>query len=130
MHELAVAQEILALVQRHVPGDQASLVRAVRVRIGDLAGVVPDSLEFCFSAVVAGTAWQGAALVMTRVPAEACCMDCTAVFPTQAPGAGCPSCGGGEVRMVRGQELHVDAVDLADADVEGGAPGGGEVAVR
>jgi hypothetical protein len=32
--------------------------------------------------------------------------------------------------MVRGQELHVDAVDLADDDVEGRAPGGGEVAVR
>ena len=129
MHELAIAQAILALVQRHVSDDQASLVRAVRVRIGDLAGVVPDSLEFSFSAVVAGTAWQGAALVMTRVPAEACCLDCTAVFPTQAPGAGCPSCGGGQVRMVRGQELHVDAVDLADDDVERGASGRGEVAV-
>ena len=44
MHELAIAQAILALVQRHVSDDQASLVRAVRVRIGDLAGVVPDSL--------------------------------------------------------------------------------------
>ena len=117
MHELALAQEIVAMVARHIPPAQASRVRAVHVRIGELAGVVPESLEFCFSAVVAGTAWESADLVMTRVPAEACCLDCAATFPTQAPGAGCPACGSSFVRMTHGQELHVDAVELADDDV-------------
>lgn len=116
MHELALAQEIVAMVGRHVPAAQAPRVRSVHVRIGELAGVVPDSLEFCFSAVVAGTVWESAALVMTRVPAEACCLDCAATFPTQAPGAGCPACGSRFVRMTQGQELHVDAVELADDD--------------
>jgi len=129
MHELSIAQEILALVQRHIPETQAPLVRAVRVRIGALAGVVPDSLEFCFSAVVAGTAWERAALVMIHVPAEACCVSCAAVFPTEAPGAGCPACGSPQVRMVHGQELHVDAVDLADDDSEARAPAGEEAAL-
>ena len=116
MHELSVAQEILALVQRHVPEAQAPLVRAVHVRVGELSGVVPESLEFCFSAVVAGTTWQSAELVMTRVRAEACCLDCAAAFPTQAPGAGCPACGSRLVRMARGHELHVVEVELADDD--------------
>lgn len=117
MHELALAQEIVAMVGRHVPAAQAGRVRAVHVRIGELAGVVPDSLEFCFSAVVAGTVWASAELVMTRVPAEACCLDCAATFPTQTPGAGCPACGSRFVRMTHGQELHVDAVELADDEV-------------
>ena len=117
MHELALAQEIVAMVARHILPAQASRVRAVHVRIGELAGVVPESLEFCFSAVVAGTVWESADLVMTRVPAEACCLDCAATFPTQAPGAGCPACGSSFVRMTHGQELHVDAVELADDDV-------------
>lgn len=102
------------MVGRHVPADQASRVRSVHVRIGELAGVVPESLEFCFSAVVAGTAWASAALVMTRVAAAACCLDCGATFPTQAPGAGCPTCSSRLVRMTHGQELHVDAVELTD----------------
>ena len=127
MHELALAQEIVAMVARHIPPAQASRVRVVHVRIGELAGVVPDSLEFCFSAVVAGTVWESADLVMTRVPAEACCLDCAATFPTQAPGAGCPACGSRLVRMTHGQELHVDAVELADDDV---APSGGEAALE
>lgn len=114
MHELSVAREILALVERHVSPAQVPLVRAVHVRIGALAGVVPDSLEFCFSAVVAGTAWHQATLVMEHVPAAARCLSCATEFATEVPGAGCPHCGSGTVRMVRGQELHVDAVDLDD----------------
>ena len=55
MHELSVAQGILDLVQHYVPEGQAPDVRAVTVRVGALSGIVADSLEFCFSAIVAGT---------------------------------------------------------------------------
>lgn len=115
MHELGIALEILALVQQHVPEGQAPLVRDVRVRIGDLAGVVPESLEFCFSAVVAGTPWQHAALAIERLPARARCQACGHVFATEQPGVGCAACGDLRVRMVSGQELQVASVDLADA---------------
>lgn len=114
MHELAVAQEILALVQRHVPEAQALAVRTVRVRVGELAGVVPESLDFCFGAIVAATPWQQATLAIERVPARARCLACGAVFATSVPGSGCPRCAGGRVQMIAGDELHVDAVDLDD----------------
>ncbi|MGE0816144.1 MAG: hydrogenase maturation nickel metallochaperone HypA [Vicinamibacterales bacterium] len=114
MHELALAHEILALVKRHVPDERAHAVRTIRVRVGDLAGVVVPSLDFCFEAIVAGTPWQRASLAVEHVPARAACFGCGAVFTTTSPGAGCPSCGAPGVRMVSGGELHVDAVDLDD----------------
>lgn len=114
MHELGVAHEVLSLVQQHVPAADAARVTAVRVRVGDLAGIVVPSLDFCFEAIVAGTPWQRARLVVERVPAQAVCLDCAHVFATEAPGAGCPGCGSTHVRMTAGRELHVDAVDLAD----------------
>jgi hydrogenase nickel incorporation protein HypA/HybF len=120
MHELGVAHEILSLVQQHVPAADAARVTAVRVRVGDLAGIVVPSLDFCFGAIVAGTPWERARLVVERVPAQAACLDCAHVFATEAPGAGCPGCGSARVRMTAGRELHVDAVDLADET--GGAP--------
>ena len=114
MHELGIAQEILALVRRHVPDAEAARVRDVRVRVGELAGVVPDSLEFCFSAVVAGTPWQAATLVIEHVPARARCEACGEVCHTGRPGAGCPDCGAPRVTMVSGHELQVASVDLTE----------------
>lgn len=119
MHELGLAHEILSLVQQHVPADQAAAVRGVHVRVGELAGVVVSSLDFCFEALVAGSPWQRAHLVVERVPSRAVCRDCATVFATAVPGAGCPACGGGTVRMISGDELHVDAVDLVDGPDHG-----------
>jgi Zn finger protein HypA/HybF involved in hydrogenase expression len=48
MHELGVAQSILDIVRQYVPEDQERAVRAVKIRIGEMAGIVADSLEFAF----------------------------------------------------------------------------------
>lgn len=122
MHELGVAHEILALVQQYVPAADAARVTAVRVRVGDLAGVVVSSLDFCFEAIVAGTPWAQARLVVERVPAAAECLACAHVFATESPGAGCPHCGSMHVRMIRGRELQVDAVDLCDEADQASSP--------
>ena len=122
MHELGIALEILALVQRHVPNADAARVREVHVRVGALAGVVPESLDFCFGAAVAGTPWQQATLVIERVPAQARCEACGQMFATETPGAGCPACGDRRVRMVTGRELNVATVDLADEMETGDRP--------
>ena len=45
MHELSIAGAIVATVERHAGG---SPVTSVRVRVGRLRQVVPDSLAFCF----------------------------------------------------------------------------------
>ena len=70
MHELGVAQSILDLVREHVPDGQAGAVRAVTVRVGDLAGVVAESLDFCFGAIVMGTPYNGAFLKIEHTPGD------------------------------------------------------------
>ena len=70
MHELSVANSILDIVCRHVPAAQGPLVRAVRVCVGDGAGVLPDSLEFCFEAIVAATPYASARLAVDRVTGD------------------------------------------------------------
>ncbi|MEI6244278.1 MAG: hydrogenase maturation nickel metallochaperone HypA [Acidobacteriota bacterium] len=68
MHELGVAQSIFDIVRAYVPVDQAPGVRAVRIRVGDVAGVLVESLEFCFTVTVAGTPYDKAVLTVDRVP--------------------------------------------------------------
>ena len=52
MHELGLANSILDLVQQYVPEARAPQLTRVHVRIGEFAGVLPESLSFCFSAIV------------------------------------------------------------------------------
>lgn len=114
MHELSVAHGILELVQHHVPEDQAADVRAVTVRLGALSGIVADSLDFCFGAIVSGTPYAGASLVIERVPTRATCADCTREFAVNALVFRCPHCEGTRIRIVSGDELQVTSVEMAE----------------
>lgn len=68
MHELGIAQSIFDIVRSYVPVDQAPGVREVRIRVGDVANVLVESLEFCFGVTVAGTPYEHAVLTVDRVP--------------------------------------------------------------
>lgn len=118
MHELSVAQGILDLVRRHVPERQAGAVRAVSVRLGSLSGVVADSLDFCFGAIVAGTPYSSASLSFEHVATRARCDGCTREFDVAALAFRCPSCGGPHIRLIAGDELQVIAVELEDTEPE------------
>jgi hydrogenase nickel incorporation protein HypA/HybF len=117
MHELGLAQGVLELVRQYVPVDAASLVRQVRIRVGEMSGVVPESLAFCFSAVIAGTPYDGASLAIDRVSPTGQCASCGLSFPFQAPACACPSCGGSRISLIAGRELQVVDVELDEAEV-------------
>ena len=67
MHELSLAQSILDVVARAVPPERRACVRAVRVRVGAAAGVLVESLAFCFDAIARHSRTPGAVLCV--VPA-------------------------------------------------------------
>jgi hydrogenase nickel incorporation protein HypA/HybF len=114
MHELGVAAGILDIVRQHVPASEAHRVRAVRVRLGEIAGVVPDSLDFCFSAIVAGTPYASAFLAIERVPARGRCGACGRLVELSPRQWVCPSCGGLGLTVISGDELHLAHVELDD----------------
>ena len=57
MHELAITQSVVDAVTERT-GDAP--VAGVRLRVGRLSGVVPDSVRFCFDLVTDGTPLEGA----------------------------------------------------------------------
>ncbi len=118
MHELSIAQGILDLVRQHVPETQASQVRNVELRLGRMCGVVPESLSFCFEAVVAGSPFAQARLAIEQVPVRGVCRAYAATFEISEPVCLCPGCGSGQVRMTSGDEMHVVQIELADEPVE------------
>lgn len=114
MHELAIAQNILEIVRQSVPEAQAPDVKWIRIRVGTLSGVVADSLDFCFSAIVSETRMQQAALVIEQVPTVCRCKECGQQFPIEDMAFVCPGCKSTELALIAGRELQVVEIELLE----------------
>ena len=114
MHELGIAQNILEIIQQYVPKEQVAAVRSIRIRVGPLSGVVPDSLEFCFQAIVHETEMQKACLAIDQLPAIINCKKCDYRFETKDLEFFCQSCGSSDLEFVSGKELEIVEIELAD----------------
>lgn len=110
MHELAITQSVVAAVTERT--GTASVAR-VRVRVGRLAGVVPDAMRFCFELVTAGTPLEGAALELEQPEGRARCRTCGARFVLTDLVLLC-DCGSADVEVLAGRELAVASVVLGD----------------
>jgi hydrogenase nickel incorporation protein HypA/HybF len=118
MHELAIAQNILEIVQQSVPEDQAAAVRQVRIRVGQLSGIVPDSLDFCFSVLVNETNMQQASLAIEQVLTVSECRSCAHRFQIEDLAFICPACKGTDLNLISGKELEVVEIELEDESGE------------
>jgi hydrogenase nickel incorporation protein HypA/HybF len=108
MHELAITQSIVDMVEERFVGER---VGRVVVEVGRLAGVVPEAMTFCWEACIAGTVAEGARLEVRSVDGRARCEACGAEFAVDAPFGVC-ACGSRDVALVRGQELLVKEVEV------------------
>ncbi|MFM9587947.1 hydrogenase maturation nickel metallochaperone HypA [Streptomyces scabiei] len=109
MHEMSVALAVVDQVAEAADraGD-VTAVRAVRLRVGELAGVVPDALAFSFELACAGTVLEGAELVTEAVPGRARCTPCAHEWAVgMPPRLTCPACGGTRTDLLAGRELQI-----------------------
>lgn len=118
MHELSIAQSILEIVEHHLPPGKNAGVKSVRLKIGDLAAVVPDSLEFCFSAITIGGPLEGARLDIEHIPVMGECRNCGERSIVKDDIFVCPFCRSGNLAIVTGRELQVTEIELFDEHPE------------
>lgn len=116
MHEMSIAMAVVGQVEEAAEAAGASAVTAVRLQVGELAGVVPDALAFCFELACAGTVLEGAGLVTETVAARARCGACDRAWPTgMPPELCCSGCARAtDVELIAGRELRILSVDWED----------------
>ena len=109
MHELAITQSVVEAVTERTG---SAPVTSVRLRVGRLAGIVPDAMRFCFELVTAGTPLEGAALEFEQPEGRGRCRTCGAEFVLADLILLC-DCGSADVEVLAGRELAVASVVLA-----------------
>ncbi|AQT75166.1 MULTISPECIES: hydrogenase maturation nickel metallochaperone HypA/HybF [Streptomyces] len=116
MHEMSIAMAVVGQVEEAAGAAGAHAVTSVRLRVGELAGVVPDALAFCFELACAGTVLDGAELVTESVAARARCATCPDTWAVgMPPELCCPGCGRAtDVELLSGRELEILSVRWED----------------
>ncbi|GKQ41476.1 hydrogenase maturation nickel metallochaperone HypA [Streptomyces sp. A012304] len=116
MHELSIATAIIERADELARSDGTDAVSAVTVRVGELAGVVPDALTFAFEVARDGTALASARLVVEQVTARAYCGPCAEEFPVgMPPFFWCPRCDRPSTELRSGRELEITAIEPVPA---------------
>ncbi|MFE1251473.1 hydrogenase maturation nickel metallochaperone HypA [Streptomyces sp. NPDC058766] len=116
MHEVSIATAIIERAGELARAGGTDAVGTVTVRVGELAGVVPDALGFAFDVARDGTALARAELVVEQVTARAWCEACTEDFPVgMPPFFWCPRCDRPSSDLRSGRELEITGIDPAPA---------------
>jgi len=77
---------------------------------------VDESVQFYWDFVSQGTSAEGARLHFRRVPVEMHCLDCDERYRPGGEDLSCPRCDGARVRVVAGEEFHLEAIDVETAE--------------
>ena len=115
MHELSIAMALIDLAGEASRRLGGSRIEAVHVSIGPLAGVVEEALTFSFEVAAAGTALEGARLLVHHAPLVALCPKCHAEKTIDSPQhLHCPTCGAATPEIRSGRDLQLIAVEVPD----------------
>jgi hydrogenase nickel incorporation protein HypA/HybF len=118
MHELSVAQSIVEIIQQHVPEMEWNRVSVVRLKIGAVAGIVPESLDFSFQAITAESFLRHAKLEIEFVPFRIHCNACHTTRENEAGFALCGICGSTDTKILSGSELNIIEIEVAEPELE------------
>ena len=119
MHELAIAQSLLDIVEDEARAHNGVRVTKIRLRIGKLSSVVPDALRGAFEMLTRGGIAEDASLEIEEVPVSIRCHQCAEAFSTEEPFLVCPSCEGSDVELVAGRELELQSMEIEDGNKAG-----------
>jgi len=114
MHELGIANSVLTAVRTELLRHPGAMPIKVGLRVGELAGVNPDSLEFSFQSITAGTEWEQLTLDIQTKPREHRCPSCDITFQVVDYHVACPSCGSRQTDCVSGDELEIAYLELEE----------------
>lgn len=113
MHELGIASSVIDAVRAEVAARPGRRALAVGLRIGELAGVDPESLRFGFDCLIKDTDLEPLRLEIEHVGRRQRCLDCQNSFDVDRYTLECPACG-----SLRGECLSGDELDIAYLEME------------
>ena len=112
MHELGIAFYIIDMVEDLGRQNDLTSVARVKLRLGEVSGVIPSYLQDVWRWAADRTDLMRAAeLEIESVPAVTRCLACDRTYATVEYGRTCPYCASEKTELIQGQELELDEIE-------------------
>jgi len=112
MHEMALCESVLGILEKHAQAQGFSRVKTVWLEIGALAGVEVEAMRFCFEAVTRHSLAENAELKIIETPGQAWCLECACQVEIHQRFDACPRCGGCQLQVTGGEEMRVRELEV------------------
>lgn len=113
MHEISLIQSMLDIAFSQAQIQGAHHIHQLNLRVGEIAGVVPEALQFAFASCIEGTIAAGAKLEIEWVKAVCYCPQCHAEFTPLDWVYVCPRCDRISHEMLQGRELQLISLEVS-----------------
>ena len=117
MHELSIISSVVESVIDSLEKYPGARVVEVRLKVGALAAVVEDSLQFCYGIATEDTPLQGSRLVVNVLPVLVHCAACGADSAIESlQSFRCAQCGEPAGDILQGREMEIEAIEIEEAE--------------
>lgn len=111
MHEMVIVEGIIEAVLPEVKKYPVSKVKSIKLKIGELSGIVPECVKEYFKIAAVGTIMEGADIVIEHIPVTISCKTCGYKGEAVRHKYACPKCGSIDFTLTGGNEYLVDSVE-------------------
>lgn len=110
MHELSIAASIVDYAEEFAREHQAKSISRIELEVGQLSGVVTDSLVFAMEEAVKGSILEKAQVVIVEIAGKSICNKCQTEFDNSDWYTPCPNCQSMDSEIVGGKELNISSI--------------------
>lgn len=112
MHESSVTESLLSLALEKANEAKATRITRINLVVGELAGIVPDCVQFYFDVISKNTLADGAVLLFETKPTRIRCRNCNKEFTPVDHDWSCPDCHEIGVEIVSGRECYMESIEV------------------
>lgn len=111
MHELAITEGIIEAAIPAAKEAGAKRILEIRLKVGELSGVIPECVYEYFKMLSEGTIAEGARIITEKIPAGIKCDACGYEGGIDRKRRKCPECGSLDFKITSGMEYYVDSLE-------------------
>lgn len=109
---MSVVNSIIKICEEEVKNKKIKNVNSIKIKVGELAGLVPECISYYFDIASEDSIISGAKLLIEKVPLKIKCNICGYEGRTDKKKFNCPRCNGYKLDIKEGREFYVESMEV------------------